>query len=161
MERIISLFVRVFSLTNRIYWLSFPGSSVLANEFFNGTLPREVAIPADLKGSSNERYKVQRIELSYYDRRIRLFYTISRNGLLGQMYAEGINLNTGDTSFTVLLSRGTFLHKLVACGESFNCVVGVLGDLERDCRTFKDSTNCWYCRQITHDSRDDDCPWLD
>jgi hypothetical protein len=77
----------------------------VANEFFDGRLPTEVAVPASLRGEATARYAVRKFDLTLGNRTVKVFCTVKRKGLFGNIYTEGIDLNTSNTSPTVEIKR--------------------------------------------------------
>ena len=159
MTQTIGLLILLFSLTSCTYRVSLSESEVLAREFFNGRVPPQVTIPLGLKGSPDGTYKVRKLTLTSNNKNLKIFYTVSSKGRLGNMYVDGFNLNTVDPSGVVALTREQYLRKLIACEEDLECVVKAMGELEKDCRANRNSEHCWYCKQFSGPDGDG-CSWL-
>jgi len=160
MKQRITFFILALSFISCSYKFSITESNSLANEFFNGKPPAEVKIPIDMQGRPHDKYKIQKGSFTFNNRNIKMFYAVSRTGLLGNMYVDGSNLNTNDTSSEVALTRGRYLKRLQDCGEDFICATGVMAELDRDCKLKKDKENCWYCEEFSGPGGDK-CPWLE
>ena len=159
MTQTIGLLILLFSLTSCTYRVSLSESEVLAREFFYGRVPPQVTIRLDLKGRPDGTYKVRKLTLTSNNKNLRIFYTVSSKGRLGNMYVDGFNLNTLDPSRVVALTREQYLRKLIACEEDLECVVKAIGELEKDCRANRNSEHCWYCKQFSGPDGEG-CSWL-
>ena len=131
-----------------------------ATEFFGDTAPSIVAIPAEMQGEPDQTYEVLKFDFkSSSGKNIKLYYTITIDGLIGEMYVDGLNLNTTitDTNDPVYLTRDEYIKKIIACGKSFDCAQKVMAQLVQDCKDFRDAKNCWSCEKF---GGFEECDWL-
>lgn len=140
-----------FLLAGCVHKVSLPKSKVLANAFFNGKLPSEIPISEKRKGKPNDMYEVHRIdEVTSDGRRIKLFYTVNKDGRFGNMFIDGFKFNPGDN--TSALTAEEYGNALMACdGEPVSCYEKVFQQLYADCRNAKTEGErqkyCWFCEQ--------------
>jgi hypothetical protein len=142
--------------------------STAAVSFFQGKVPPRVEIPPELQGKPGDRYEVRKLSGKWRGRPVKIFYTVNKTGRIGEMYVEGFGLggsgggtgNTGGGGPSVNMTRSTFLEKAIACGSSLNCYFALVDKAMDECKRLRDAANCWMCKQVTGDSRDEDCSFL-
>lgn len=136
-----------FRSLGRSYNLSLTESKTLAADFFGETSPSEVVLPAGRRATAGKFAAIKLDLTTSPERPVKILYTITRMGKLGQMYTQGVDFNTSDTTFTVAISRDKFFEKFKACGADFNCALNLLAQLETDCRSTRSKEDCWFCTE--------------